>query len=244
MPAFRRLFAAAALVSLLASAPMAAHAAGDDALLKLTTLSISAEGEVKAAPDQATVSFGVQTQAKTAAEAMRQNRERMASSITALKAAGIEAKDIQTSALNLNGQYAYEPNQPPKLTGYQAVNQVTIMVRDLTKLGATVDAVTAAGSNQVNGIDFGLSNGKPFEDDARRAAVRTLAARAELYATAAGMKLGRLINLSEGGGYQPAPLRRVGFADAQMKSAAVNTPVEPGQLTVRIEISATYELTK
>lgn len=242
MLAFRRLLAAAAFAPLLAAAPMAAHAG--DGLLNLTTLNISADGEVKAAPDQATVSFGVQTQGKTAAEAMRQNRERMATSIAALKAAGVEPKDIQTSALNLNGQYAYEPNQPPKLTGYQAVNQVTVTVRDLTKLGATVDAVTAAGGNQVNGIDFGLSNGKPYEDDARRAAVKTLSARAELYAAAAGLKLGRLINLSEGGGYQPAPLRRVGFADAALKSAAVNTPVEPGQLTVRIEVSATYELTK
>lgn len=210
---------------------------------RATTLNLQVVGEVKAAPDRASITVGVQTQAKTAAEALRLNRERMAATITALKAAGIEGKDIQTSALNLNGQYSYEPNQPPKLAGYQAVNQVTILVRDLTKLGPTVDAVTGAGANQISGIDFGLSDPKAAEDDARRQAVKLLTTRAELYAGAAGLRLGRLVNLTEGGGYQPAPMRRAEFADVRLKAAA-NTPIEPGELTVRVEVSAIYELVR
>lgn len=246
MTNLRRLLAAAALATpLLLASPLAMAAQADDAaLLRLTTLNIQADGEVKVEPDQATITFGVQTQGKTAAEAMRLNRVKMAASIAALKTAGIEGKDVQTSSLNLNGQYSYEPNKPPTLTGYQAVNQVTITVRDLTKLGTTIDAVTSAGINQVNGIDFGLSDTKTAEDEARRRAVKVLAARADLYASAAGMKIGRLINLSESGGYQPPALRRVGFADARVKMAEATTPVEPGQLTVRIEVSATYELSK
>jgi uncharacterized protein YggE len=208
---------------------------------RTATLDLQVEGEVKTAPDQAAVSFGVQTLGKTAADAMAANRDRMGATIAALKASGVEAKDIQTSALNLNGQYVYEANLPPRLTGFQAVNQVTVIVRDLTRLGATVDAVTGSGANQINGIDFGLSDPRAAEDGARRAAVRTARARAELYAEAAGMKLGRLVNLSETGGYQPSPMRRVGFADAALK-AAPSTPVEPGQLAVRIEVSAIYEL--
>ncbi len=251
MPHARSILLAALL---LAPLPLAAHAAAapaqmaaaseETSLPRLTTLSISADGEVKGAPDQATVTFGVQTQEKTAAQAMAANRTKMTATLAALKAAGIAAKDVQTSNLNLNGQYTYEPNQPPKLTGYQAVNQVTVIVRDLTKLGVTVDAVTGAGVNQINGIEFGLSDPKPYEDDARRQAVKALTARAQLYADAAGLKLGRLINLSEGGGYQPAPIRAVAFADARVKMAAPTTPVEPGQLTVRIEVSAVYELVK
>ncbi len=246
MTDLRRLLAAAALAApLLLVAPATEAAQADDAaLLRLTTLNIQADGEVKVEPDQATITFGVQTQGKTAAEAMRLNRAKMAASLTALKTAGIEGKDVQTSSLNLNGQYSYEPNKSPTLTGYQAVNQVTITVRDLTKLGTTIDAVTSAGINQVNGIDFGLSDPKTAEDEARRRAVKMLAARADLYAAAAGMRIGRLINLSEGGDYQPPALRHVGFADARVKMAEATTPVEPGQLTVRIEVSATYELAK
>lgn len=254
MPRTRSLLLAALILAPLPFAAQAAAApapasqvvtAGDEtSLLRITTLNISADGQTKVEPDQATITFGVQTQEKTAAEAMAANRTKMTATLAALKAAGIAAKDVQTSNLNLNGQYTYEPNQQPKLTGYQAVNQVTVIVRDLAKLGVTVDAVTGAGVNQINGIEFGLSDPKPYEDEARKQAVKALAARAQLYADAAGLKLGRLINLSEAGGYQPAPVRVMAFADARVKMAAPNTPVEPGQLTVRIDVSAVYELVK
>jgi uncharacterized protein YggE len=236
-----------ALAALMLAAPMAAHAApaavmaADDAF-HATTLNLQAEGQVKAVPDQAIITLGVQVNGKTAADAMRLNRERMATTIAALKAGGIEAKDIQTSGLNLNAQYLYVANQAPKLDGYQAANQVTVTVRDIARVGATVDAVTAAGANQISGIEFGLANPRTVEDEARRQAVKTLQARADLYAGAAGMKLGRLVNLSEGGGYQPQPMMRT-FAAAKM-SASAPTPVEPGELTIRVEVSAVYELTR
>jgi len=237
----RALSLAAVLLTSALAAPSIAAAAED--VTHGTTLNLQAGGEVKAAPDRASITVGVQTQAKTAAEALRLNREKMAATIATLKGSGIEAKDIQTSALNLNGQYSYEPNQPPKLAGYQAVNQVTVVVRDLSHLGQTLDAVSGSGANQISGINFGLADPKALEDEARRQAVKTLTTRAELYAQAAGMKLGRIVNLSEGGGYQPAPMRRAEFADVRLKAAA-NTPVEPGELTVRIDVSAVFELVK
>src|ERR1700761_5359886 len=115
MPDLRRLLLATALAPLLLCAPPAARAApaDDAALAHMTTLNVQADGEVKVAPDQASITFGVQTSGKTAALAMQANRDRMATTVAALKAAGIAPKDIQTSALNLNGQYAYEPNLPP-----------------------------------------------------------------------------------------------------------------------------------
>ena len=231
------------LALLLTSATLAspALAAPADTMFQATTLALSAEGQVKAAPDMATITLGVQTIAPTAAGAMRQNRERMGSVIAALKAQGIEAKDIQTSNLNLSAQYAYEQNQAPKLTGYQASNDVTVTVRALSGLGAAVDAVTAAGVNQINGVSFGLSNPLAAENDARREAVKALGAKADLYAGATGYRVARLVTLSEGGGYQPQPRPMMAMA---FRAEKASTPVEPGELTVRIEVSATYELAR
>jgi uncharacterized protein YggE len=207
-----------------------------------TTLAISAFGEVKAAPDMATISLGVQTQAGAAADAMSQNAAQMSRIIEALKHAGISDKDIQTSGLSLNAQYAYEQDKPPRLTGYQASNQVTINVNDLGKLGRTLDATVAAGANQINGVTFGLREPAAAEDVARRKAVETLQARAKLYAGATGLHVGRLINLSEGSSIIPP--RPLPVMAMRAVAAAPVTPVEGGQIDVRVDVSALYELTK
>ncbi len=202
-------------------------------------LNLSAYGESKAAPDLATISLGVQTQAPTAAAAMAQNRTLMNGLMAALKKQGVAEKDIQTSGLNLSAQYAYENNQPPKLTGYQVSNTVTVTVYDLARLGQTVDAVVAGGGNQVNGISFGLKDPQAAEDSARLEAVKRLQAKAELYARATGKRIKALRVLSEGGsGVQtPQPVYRMA-----MKANAESTPVAPGELTLRVDVQATYEL--
>ena len=216
--------------------------AGQDAMFRATTLNISAFGEVRAAPDQASISLGVQTLAPTAAQAMSQNADQMTRVIAALKRGGIEAKDIQTSGLSLSAQYAYEQNKPPRLTGYQASNQVAVTVRDLKRLGPALDSVVASGANQINGVSFGLSDPRAAEDEARLKAVQALQAKAQLYAGATGYPLSRLVNLSEGGGYsppQPRPLAAMAF-----KVDASSTPVEAGEMSVRVDVSGLYELTR
>lgn len=215
-------------------------AAQDAAVFHATTLNVSATGEVKATPDQATITVGVRTTGKTAADAMKANRDLMNTTVTALTAQGIQKRDIQTTNLNLSAQYAYEQNQSPRLTGYQADNEVTITVRDVARLGQTVDAVTAGGANQVNGISFGLADPRPAQDDARRAAAKALRAKADLYAQAEGLRVVRLVNLSEGEigpVYQPKMV-----AMRAMSAASAPTPVEPGELSVDIRLSAVYEL--
>jgi uncharacterized protein YggE len=225
----------------LACAPAAALAQTDgDAVFRSTTLSLSAFGETRIAPDQATITLGVTTEGAGAAEAMQRNRDRMGAAVAALKAQGIEARDIQTSGLNLNAQYTYAQNQPPKLSGYQASNTVSVTVRDLARLGAVVDAVVQAGANQANGIAFGLSNPQAAEDQARRAAVNALSAKAGLYAEATGYRVSRLVSLSEGGGYTPQPPRPL--AMARMAVAEAPTAIEPGELRVRIDVTGMYEL--
>jgi uncharacterized protein YggE len=248
-PALAGALAAALLgaTALSASAPLAlAQAApaeaGADTVFRATTLNVSAFGEVKAAPDMASISLGVQTHAPTAAQAMSDNARRMSEVVAVLKRGGIEAKDIQTSGLNLGAEYAYEQNKPPRLTGYQASNQVNVTVNDLARLGPALDAVVAAGANQVNGVSFGLKNPQAAEDEARRKAVQALQAKAQLYAGATGHRVSRLVNLSEGGGYAPPVPMPMFRREAVMAQAADSTPVEPGQIRVRIDVSGMYEL--
>lgn len=212
------------------------------AVVDRPALNLSAYGEVKAAPDMATINFGVVTEATTAAEAMSLNATRMTEVMTALRRAGIEARNVQTSGLNLSAQYDYVQNEPPKLRGYQASNQVTVVIDDLTKVGTTADAVVAAGVNQINGIGFGLRDPSAAENQARQIAVRNLQAKAALYSQALGVELGGIRSLSEGGGYSP-PSPQPMYARAAM-AGADSTQVSPGELTVRIDITGVYDLNR
>ena len=238
-----QILAAGLAIALLGStAAVAQDGAPGAAMFNATTLNLSAAGEVKAAPDMASISIGVQTSQPTAQAAMAGNAAQMSRVIDALKRAGIDAKDIQTSALNLSPQYDYEQDKAPRLVGYQASNTVNVTVNDLAKLGPTLDAVVAVGANQINGISFGLKDSQAAEDAARLKAVKALRAKAELYASATGYRVGRLVSLSEGSGYvqppRPLPMFRAAAA------AAPSTPVEAGQLDVSIDVSGLYELTK
>ena len=244
----KTLFRAAALGALIVAGSAGATLAQStpvsaaDTIFRATTLSLNAYGEVSRKPDMATISTGVQTEAPTAAEALRLNAVRMNQVIAALKKGGIADRDIQTSGLNLNPQYVYQENLPPKLTGYQASNQVTIVVRDLMKLGQAVDAVVNAGANTVGGISFGLQNSDAANDAARLEAVKALQAKANLYANAMGYRVSRLVTLSEGGGYSPpSPMPMMAMAS---RDKAESTPVEAGELKVRIDVNATFELAK
>lgn len=245
----KTLFRAAALAGLMAvtalpaGSALAQGAPAADTMFRATTFNLSAYGETRVAPDMATINLGVMTEAPTAAEAMRSNAARMSEVMRALAKAGIAAKDIQTSNLNLSAQHQYDQNQPPKLTGYQASNQVAVRVMDLARLGPAVDAVVASGANQVNGISFGLNDPTAAENAAREDAVRALAAKADLYAKATGYRISRLVSLSEGGGYSaPPPMPMMAMAKREAFDAG--TPVAGGQLSVRIDVTGLYELSR
>ena len=234
----------------LGAAPVAAQPAllEGDAAFRATTLTLSSYGETRAAPDQASISMGVTTQGATAAAALAANRTRMNAVISAIRAQGVAERDIQTSGLDVSPQYTYPAERPgvergpPRVTGYQVSNQVTVLVRDLTKLGPAVDAVVASGANQINGIAFGLQNADARADDARRQAVANVTRKAELYAQAAGLRVVRLVSLSESGGYTPRP--PVMMMRMAADAAAESTPVQPGQVGVRVDITAVYELAR
>lgn len=230
---------AAAPAALAQAAPPAA-----DTMFRATTLNLAAYGETKIAPDMAHITLGVMTEGKTAAEAMQANSVRMNAVVASLKRAGIADKDIQTSNLNLSPQYRYQENQPPVLVGYQASNTVTVTVHDLKRLGQAVDATVSAGANQVHGVSFGLEDRTAAENAAREDAVRALAAKAELYARATGHRITRLVSLSEGGGSYPVPPPMPMMEAASFRGKAADTSISPGELTVRVDVSGLYELSR
>jgi len=247
--AFKSLVLGSALTTAVALAAVAAPASAQTVqpgaiqmMQPAPSLNLSAYGEVKAAPDMATITFGVQTEAPTAQQAMRDNATQMTQVVAALRRAGIAERDIQTSGLNLSAQYDYVQNEPPKLRGYQAVNRVTVVINDLTKVGTTADAVVAAGVNQIDGISFGLKDPAAAENQARQLAVRNLQAKAQLYAQSLGVQLSGIRNLTEGGGYAPQPPQPMYAVRAMAMERADSTPVSAGELTVRIDITGVYDI--
>lgn len=203
------------------------------------TITVTGEGTVTAAPDLATISLGVTTQGATAAEAMAANTAALTAVLDRVKAAGVEGRDIQTSTLNLNPNWAHgDGSSMPKIQGYVATNVVQIRVRDLGGLGFVLDAAITDGANTLNGISFGLAEPEPALDEARKAAVAAAKARAELLTGAAGVGLGRIVSISEGGGYMPpAPMFRM---EAAMADAPV--PVEGGEVGVTANVTITWEI--
>lgn len=207
-----------------------------------TLLNVSANAEARRIPDVATISAGVVTQAVDGNTAMRQNAEQMAKVMDAIHAAGIAEKDIQTSGINLNPQYRYAENEAPKITGYQARNVVSLKVRDIAKLGKVLDALAAQGANEINGPSFQIDQPEPVYDEARLAALKKAQARAETYAKALGLRVRRIVSISEGGGFQPpVPMLRV---QAMAAKAEMDTSVSPGETTVSVNLDVVFELGK
>jgi len=231
-----------AMAAPLAALPVSAQAqtvSGGSMSQPLPSLNLSAVGRVQVSPDQATITFGVVTEAANAQEAMQANARQMTQVIAALRRAGISEREVQTSGLSLSAQYDYQQNESPKLRGYQASNRVTVIINDLTKVGRTADAVVGAGVNQIEGISFGLKDPSAAEDQARRLAVRALQSKAALYSEALGVPLGGIRSLSEGGGYVPHSPPMV---MARMASSDASTPIEAGELTIQVEVSGVYDL--
>ena len=205
-----------------------------------TLLSVSAHAESRRVPDVATISTGVVTQAADANAAMRANAVQMDKVMAAIRAAGIAERDVQTSGINLNPQYRYAENQPPTITGYQANNTVNVKVRDLSKLGKVLDAFVASGANQVNGPSFEVDKPEEAYAEARVAAVKKAHAQAQTYADALGLKVRRIVSISEGGAAfpRPMPMMRATAADASYKETAVS----PGETALSVNIDVVFEL--
>src|SRR5476649_49313 len=135
------------------------------------TITMTGHGEVRSSPNMVSVTAGVTTSAATAAQALAANTVRMKSVFGSLEKLGVREKNIQTVNFSVSPQYATGNNEPPRLTGYQVSNDVSVRLDDVTKLGGALDALVGAGANQMNGISFGISEPAPLLEKARTGAV-------------------------------------------------------------------------
>jgi uncharacterized protein YggE len=201
---------------------------------------VNGEGEAAAKPDQARISAGVVTQAQTADAALAENNGAMTRVMATLKMAGIPDNKIRTSNFSVQPQYALTnaTNPSPRsIVAYNVSNQVTVTVDDLLKLGPALDALVKSGANQLGGIAFTIANPKPLADRARAAAVADGAAKARALATAAGVTLGPIQSIQEGGTVRPVPV----FA-AQRALAASGPPIAEGEETIMVNVTMTYAI--
>ena len=206
-----------------------------------TRLDVNATGEVTRVPDVAIISAGVVSRSPTATAALQDAANRMERVLAALKRAGVEDRDIQTSSVNLNAEYRYPANQAPQLVGYTASNTVTIRFRDIRSSGKIVDALVSQGANQISGPNLIVDKPETALDEARAKAIAIGRGRADLYARSLGMRVVRVVSVNESGGSYPVPPPMPMYARAEMAQAA-DTKIVPGEQKLQVNLAMTFEL--
>jgi uncharacterized protein len=203
-------------------------------------ISVTGEATISTPPDLAHIDAGVASDAKTARDASEANNAAMAKVLQALKGANIDDKDIQTSRLLLQPQYASTASSrpgPTSIIGYRASNHVTVKLRDVAKVAGVIDTLVAAGANEIGGINFTVSQASKLLDEAREKAVADARRKAEIYAKAAGVTLGAPLIISEGGA-PVIPLFRARMAPM----AAASTPIAQGEETLSVSVNVTWAI--
>jgi len=199
-------------------------------------ISVTGEARISVPPDMAQIDGGVISEAKTAREASDANNAAMGKVLLALKGAGIDEKDYQTSRLSLQPQSSpSRSGGPPAITGYRATNRVTIRLHDVTKLASVIDTLVGAGANDIGGTSFMVSQASKLLDDAREQAIADARRKAEIYARAAGVTLGEPLNISEGGAPAPIVFRR-------MTAAPESAPIAQGEETLQLSVSVSWAI--
>lgn len=232
----RSTFAAALAILALAAASSPSLADTQSRAL----LTVTGQGEAHAAPDMATITVGAVSEADTAADALTQNSTQVSAAIDALKAAGVEARDIQTNGFSVSPRYVNErdANTGPRIDGYRVSNSVVVRVRALDNVGSLLDTLVKAGANDIGGISFGITETGALKDTARTAAVADALHKAEIYAKAAGVRLGEIRAIDETGGPNPMPQPMMRM-QAMEASAA---PIEAGEQTLSASVRVVYEI--
>lgn len=232
--------AALAAVAALTAAGAFSGTQAAEATMPRRTITVSGDAEVASKPDQARLSAGVVTQAETAAAALEANTAAMNRVLATLRAAGIPENRIQTSNFSVQPQYVpyrQENPQPQRIIGYQVSNNVSVVVDDLTKVGATLDALVRSGANQLGGIQFTIADPKPLAERARTLAVVDAQAKARTLATAAGVTLGPVMSIQETSSVRPVPV----FAMTRAVAAEA-VPIAEGEERVRVDVTLTYAI--
>jgi uncharacterized protein YggE len=230
-----RIWSWPALALALCAAPQLAMA---QSLPTPRVITMSGHGEARATPDTAMLSAGVNAQAPTAAAALAANNSHMQAVIAALKKLGVPDKNIQTSNFSVSPQYANGNGEAPRVTGYQANNQVEVRLEDVSKLGVTLDALVTAGANQMNGVSFSIRDDTELLAQARAAAVAEARLKADTFSKAAGVSLGPILSIAESGNEGPRPL----YAAAPMAMRVKSVPVALGEQSVGADVTIMWEI--
>jgi uncharacterized protein YggE len=228
------------LTFVLATAATAGMLSGAPALAQVAPpaiISVSGEVTVSVAPDLAEIDAGVTSEAKTAREVSETNNAAMGKLLLALKAAGIEERDVQTSRLSLQPESApSRTGGPSAIIGYRASNHVTVRVRDVTKVASVIDTLVGAGANDIGGISFSVSQASKLLDEARERAIADARRKAEIYARAAGVTLGAPVSISEEGAPGPMQFRKMAGG------MAASAPVAQGEETLQVTVSVSWSI--
>lgn len=233
-------FATLAIATVLAMAPFTVRA--ED---KIPTLSVTGTGTVSGSPDMAVISIGTVSEAEDAVTALEKNTTSTTAFISALKAAGIEAKDLQTSNFSVEPNIVYPSNKSstrpnrPTIVGYTVRNMVTVRVRDLKLIGNVLNEAVTLGANSISGPNFSVDDPATLQAEARQMAMKAAMAKARDYAEAAGIELGLVQQISEQGGFQPRPEAMM-MSRSSADSAAV--PVEAGEVSYSATVAVIWAL--
>jgi len=224
--------------------PLAESGSGENQIASrdLTKVSVTGDSIVSAQPDTAILTVSVVTQARSALEAQQQNANKSDAVVRALKNAAGPGAEVKTSGYSIQPQRVYKENQPPTIVGYEARNSVTVVISDLTRVGAVIDATAQAGANDVAGISFTLRKDRPARDQALAEATREAVSKAQVIATALGGRVVRIVEVQEEGVSRPVPIYQ--GAMQMMKTNAAPTPIEVGTLdiTSRVQLIAEIEV--
>lgn len=207
-------------------------------------ITVSGEGELTVKPDIAVVNLSVVEQGKTVGDVTKKGNEKMNSVVSFLKGLGIAEEDLKTTNYWLNPDYRYpKDGGKPQIVGYTLNQNVRVKVRDLTKVEAVIDGAVKAGINQTGQLAFEIDDDSEARAEAREEAFKDAREKAEVMAAAAGVKLGRVVTFSEGGGYYEPPIAYGRTADFAVSEAASIAPsIEPGSEDVTVNVSVTYEI--
>ena len=205
------------------------------------TIQVQGEATIKASPDQAQITFGVETEGSTSAEALNRNSELMNKVIAALKQAGIQDKDIQTQNVSVYPNYRHsgpvDQEGVPAISGYLASNQVSVLTNRLDQISSLIDKAVQAGANQMHGISFSVANTEAVYHQALEEALDVARGRAERLSRAADARLGKILAIDASGGDSVVIPYAGGRAARDMA-----TPIEPGQVETRAQVRVVWEL--
>jgi len=208
--------------------------------------SVSAEGQIFAKPDIAQINFGVQTRVRQeAAQAVQDGTEKMNDIISAMKELGIEEKDIKTTSFNLRPVYSYPENGERKLSGYELYQQVTLKIRELDKIGETIQVAASNGANQIGNVSFTIDETDALQAEARAEAIAKAKNKAEEMAEQAGIRLGKIVGIYESSGSSPVFRNDYAYGGGEAsydKSMVAIPDIETGEMEVTVNVTLTYKI--